>query len=275
MIKSYDESHNPLPLLTQPFVAQAPAAVLDDLQIRLARTRWPAALAGTAGWDYGTSRSFLQELVTYWTQGFDWRRVEAESNAFPNFTTDLDGHRIHFLHVKGKGPQTIPLLLTHGWPGSFLEMLALIPLLTAAGPVSFDVVIPSLPGFGYSAPFPAPGGNSYVVADLWHQLMLRLGYSRYGTQGGDIGAGVSTWLSLKYPASVIGLHLNYIPGSYRPYRRDGEVRSPAVLAYQQTAAEVVGPRRGLCGAARHQAADGGLRAKRLARRAVRLDCGKI
>lgn len=231
----YHETRNLLPPLTLPFVAQTPAAVLDDLQARLARTRWPAALAGT-GWDYGTSRPFLQELVTYWAQEFDWRKAEAASNAYPNFTTDLDGHRIHYLHVKGESPQTIPLLLTHGWPGSFREMLPLIPLLTAAGPVSFDVVIPSLPGFGYSAPFRAPGGNSSVVADWWHRLMLRLGYSRYGAQGGDIGAGVSTWLSLKYPASVIGLHLNYIPGSYRPYYKEGEVLSPAVRAYQQTAA---------------------------------------
>lgn len=230
------ETQGALPSLTQPFMAQAPASALDDLQARLTHTRWPTTLPGT-GWDYGTSRPFLQELVTYWAQEFDWRKVEAASNAFPNFTTDLDGHRIHFLHVKGKGAKTIPLLLTHGWPGSFLEMLPLIPLLTAAGPVSFDVVIPSLPGFGYSAPFTAPGGSSFMVAELWHQLMGRLGYPRYGAQGGDVGAGVSTWLALKYPASVIGLHLNYIPGSYKPYRKAGEALSPEVLAYQQTVAD--------------------------------------
>ena len=230
------ETPGALPLLTQPFVAHVPQGALDDLQARLANTRWPTALPGTE-WDYGTSRPFLQELVTYWAQEFDWRKVEAASNAFPNFTTDLDGHRIHYLHVRGKGPKTIPLLLTHGWPGSFLEMLALIPLLTAAGPVSFDVVIPSLPGFGYSAPFTAPGGSSLAVAELWHQLMGHLGYPRYGAQGGDVGAGVSTWLALKHPASVIGLHLNYIPGSYKPYLQAGEVLSLEVLAYQKTVAD--------------------------------------
>jgi pimeloyl-ACP methyl ester carboxylesterase len=233
---SSTETHDSLPALTRPFVAQVPAAALADLKARLAQTRWATALPDT-GWDYGTNLPFLQDLVNYWAQEFDWRKVEAASNAYPNFTTDLDGHRIHFLHVKGKGPKTVPLLLTHGWPGSFLEMLSLIPLLTAAGPVSFDVVIPSLPGFGYSAPFTAPGGSSFVVADLWHQLMGRLGYSRYGAQGGDVGAGVSTWLALKYPASVIGLHLNYIPGSFKPYLKPGEVLSPEVIAFQKTVAD--------------------------------------
>jgi pimeloyl-ACP methyl ester carboxylesterase len=222
--------------LVVPFVAHAPAAVLSDLKARLAHTRWPTAPAGT-GWDYGTNEVFLRELVAYWGREFDWRKVEAESNAYPNFTTDIEGHRIHFVHVKGQGPKTVPLLLTHGWPGSFLELLKLIPLLTAAGPVSFDVVIPSLVGFGYSAPSPAPGCTSAVVAGLWHELMQRLGYPRYGAQGGDVGAGVSTWLALKHPASVIGLHLNYISGSYKPYLPPGEELTPEVRAFQQTVAD--------------------------------------
>ena len=214
-----------------PFVAHTPEAVLDDLRGRVRRTRWPA-VPDRARWDAGLAPAFLQELAAHWADGFDWRAVEAESNAFPNFTTDVDGCRVHFLHVRGRGPNPVPLLLTHGWPGSFLEMLRLVPLLTAAGPVSFDVVIPSLPGFGYSGPCAAPGCDSFVVAALWHRLMQRLGYDRYGVQGGDIGAGVGTWLALTEPEAVLGLHLNYIPGSYAPYRAPDEPLSPEVIAYQ-------------------------------------------
>lgn len=222
--------------MLRPFVAQAPAAVLADLQARIRRTRWPAGPAG-AGWESGTNQPFLQELATYWSEQFDWRKVEAEVNAYPNFTAVIDGYSIHFLHVKGRGRTTVPLLITHGWPGSFLEMRKLIPLLTAAGDFSFDVVIPSVPGFGYSSPPTEPGCSARRVADLWHQLMQQLGYPRYGVQGGDVGAGVSIWLALKYPANVLGLHLNYIPGSYEPYLPPGEEFSLEVLAFRQTAKE--------------------------------------
>lgn len=219
--------------LIRPFVAHAPQAVLDDLKARLRNTRWPAAPA-EVGWADGTNLEVLRELATYWEQEFDWRRVEAQINAFPNFTTEINGQNIHFLHIKGEGPNPVPLLITHGWPGSFLEMLKLIPLLSAAGAMCFDVVIPSLVGFGYSAPCAAAGGcDAEMVADLWHQLMQRLGYERYGAQGGDVGAGVSSWLGLKYPASVIGVHLNYIPGSYRPFLAAGEAPSPEAVAFQQ------------------------------------------
>ena len=220
----------PRPTVIEPFVAHVPDAVLDDLRGRVRRTRWPDA-RDAAGWDAGPDPAFLRELAAYWADGFDWRAAEAESNAHPNFTTDVDGCRVHFLHVKGRGPNPVPLLLTHGWPGSFLEMLRIIPLLTAAGPVSFDVVIPSVPGFGYSGPCAAPGCDSFVVATLWHRLMRRLGYDRYGVQGGDIGAGVGTWLALTEPDAVLGLHLNYIPGSYAPHRPPGETPPPEVTAY--------------------------------------------
>ncbi|GJG87305.1 multidrug MFS transporter [Gemmatimonadetes bacterium T265] len=218
------------PAAVTPFVAHAPQAVLDDLTDRIRRTRWLAVPDG-AGWSAGTDRAFLQELAAYWADGFDWRAVEAEANAYPNFTTDVDGARVHFVHVKGRGPNPVPLLLTHGWPGSFLEMLRIIPLLTAAGPVSFDVVIPSVLGFGYSGPCAAPGCDSFVVATVWHRLMRRLGYDRYGVQGGDIGAGVGTWLALTEPDAVLGLHLNYIPGSYAPYRPPGATPSSEAVAY--------------------------------------------
>lgn len=130
----------------------------------------------------------------------------------------------------------MPLIITHGWPGSFLEMMKLIPLLTENPDFSFDLVIPSVPGFGFSDKVTEPGCNSAFVADLWHKLMTRLGYDRYGVQGGDIGSGISTWLSLKYPEQVTGLHLNYISGSYKPYIPEGEQLSAEVIAFQKNGA---------------------------------------
>ena len=139
------------------------------------------------------------------------------------------------MHIKGKGKKSIPLIITHGWPGSFLEMMKLIPLLTEDKDVSFDLVIPSIIGFGYSSPSKVEGCNSAFVADLWHKLMTELDYEKYGAQGGDIGSGVSSWLSLKYPENVIGLHLNYISGSYKPYLKDEEQLSEEVVAFQKFA----------------------------------------
>lgn len=225
--------------LVRPFAAHAPEAVLDDLISRIRSTRWPA-VPDSSGWDSGTNLPFLKELAAYWSESFDWRRVEAEGNAYPNFTTEIDGHSIHFLHIKGRGERSLPLLITHGWPGSFLEMLRIIPLLTAPGDFSFDLVIPSLVGFGYSGPPAGPGVDSLFIAGLWHQLMGRLGYPRFGAQGGDIGAGVSTWLALKHPDSVVGLHLNYLPSSYRPYSGPGEAPPPEALAFRRTADDWAG-----------------------------------
>lgn len=221
--------------MIKPFSVQVPQQVLDDLKLRLSLTRWPDQLEG-AGWDYGTDLSYLKELTDYWQHTFDWRKVEDEINSYPNFMADIEGQELHFMHVKGKGKRSIPLIITHGWPGSFLEMMKLIPLLTEDPDCSFDLVIPSVPGFGFSGKLTQAGGNSSFVADLWHKLMLKLGYERYGAQGGDIGAGISTWLSLRYPSHVIGLHLNYIPGSYKPYLRDGEQLSANVVAFQKSGA---------------------------------------
>jgi len=222
--------------MIQPFSVNVPQPVLDDLKLRLQLTRWPDEIAGS-GWNYGADLSYMKELTAYWQNTFDWRKIENEINAYPNFIADISGHQIHFLHIKGTGKRSLPLIITHGWPGSFLEMMKLIPLLTGNGDFSFDLIIPSIPGFGFSGKFAQPGGSSAFVADLWHQLMLTLGYDQYVAQGGDIGAGISTWLSLKYPSNVIGLHLNFISGSYKPYLPDGEKLTEEVLAFQKTVAD--------------------------------------
>jgi len=222
--------------MIKPFLVNVPQPVLDDLKLRLDLTRWPDEIEGS-GWNYGTDLSYMKELIQYWQHTFDWRKIEAEINFYPNFIADIDGCQVHFIHVKGKGKYSVPLIITHGWPGSFLEMMKLIPLLTENPDFSFDLVIPSVPGFGFSGKIIDPGCNSEFVARIWHQLMTELGYDRYGAQGGDIGSGISTWLSLKYPDNVIGLHLNYISGSYKAYLADNEQLSAEVLAFQKTGAE--------------------------------------
>jgi pimeloyl-ACP methyl ester carboxylesterase len=222
--------------MIRPFSVNVPSQVLDDLKLRLGRTRWPDEITGS-DWNYGANLSYMKELMAYWQNTFDWRNVEAEINSYPNFKAEINGCEVHFIHVKGKGKRSVPLIITHGWPGSFLEMMKLIPLLTEDLDFSFDLVIPSIPGFGFSDKITDEGCNSEFVADIWHQLMIELGYKRYGAQGGDIGSGISTWLSLKYPLHVIGLHLNYVSGSYKPYLADDEQPSEEVLAFQRTAAE--------------------------------------
>jgi pimeloyl-ACP methyl ester carboxylesterase len=221
--------------MIQPFSVNIPQLALDDLKLRLKNTRWTDEIIDS-GWNYGTNLSYMKELADYWLNKFDWRKVENEINAYPNFIADIDGHKIHFIHVKGKGKKSTPLIITHGWPGSFLEMMKLIPLLTNDPDFSFDLVIPSVIGFGFSDKINHQGCNSAFVADLWHKLMNELGYKKYGAQGGDIGSGISTWLSFKYPDCIIGLHLNYISGSYKPYLKEGEQLSPEVEAFQKNAA---------------------------------------
>ena len=217
-----------------PFSVDIPQSELDDLKTRLKNTRWPDEIEGSH-WNYGTNLSYVKELTDYWLNTFDWRLVEEEINSYPNFIAEIDGYKIHFMHIKGKGEKSIPLIISHGWPGSFLEMMKLIPLLTTDAAFSFDLVIPSVMGFGFSDKIDHEGGNSSFVADLWHKLMIELGYARYGAQGGDIGSGISTWLSLKYPNNVIGIHLNYISGSYSPYIKEGEQLSEEVVAFKKTA----------------------------------------
>jgi pimeloyl-ACP methyl ester carboxylesterase len=158
---------------------------------------------------------------------FNWKsQLDRVATLNHNRYQAREGH-IHFIHEKGKGPSPLPLILTHGWPGSFLEMLKILPLLTDPAAYghdaadAFDVVIPSLPGFGYSDKPAQPGMNFFRVAEIWAELMSALGYERFAVQGGDLGAGVSTALGLRYSHRIIGVHLNYIPGSYRPHLPDG------------------------------------------------------
>jgi len=219
-----------------PFSVHIPQESIDDLTARLRNTRWPDEIEGSQ-WEYGTSLTYIKELTDYWVNTFNWRLIENDINDYPNFMATIDGYKIHFLHIKGKGKKSIPLLISHGWPGSFLEMIKLIPLLTSDPEFSFDLVIPSVMGFGFSDKITHNGVNSSFIAHLWHKLMIELGYTKYGAQGGDIGSGISTWLSLNYPNNVIGLHLNYISGSYRAYLKEGEQLSEEVKAYKKSAAD--------------------------------------
>lgn len=206
----------------KPFSIPYSESAVDDLRDRLRRTRWPDGIPGAA-WEYGFDLPFLQDLCRYWRDEFDWKRQVEMVSTFHHYRYTSDGVGIHFMHERGKGPAPIPLVITHGWPGSFLEMLRIVPLLTDpathGGDASdaFDVVVPSMPGYGFSDRPATRGMNTFRIAELWVKLMDELGYSRFGAQGGDIGAGVSTALGLRHADRILGLHLNYIPGSYRPH----------------------------------------------------------
>lgn len=216
-------------MFIEPFCIDVPDSALDDLHHRLQHTRLPEPLADQ-GWSEGMDMDVLRELLAYWSTSFDWRAREAELNRLPQFVARIGEQRIHFVHQRGVGPDPMPLVLTHGWPGSFIEMQRIIPLLTdpashGGDPAdAFDVVVPSLPGYTFSAPFSQTGMGPYEIAGLWQQLMAGLGYERFAAQGGDIGAGVSTWLGVRFPERLTGIHLNYIPGSYRPPL--GEIEPP-------------------------------------------------
>ncbi|HEV7921690.1 MAG TPA: epoxide hydrolase [Thermoanaerobaculia bacterium] len=171
---------------------------LGDLRERLLRTRWP-----------DQANAQLQEVVRYWADGFDWPAQQARLNRFEHHIEDVGGERIHFIHAKG-GADAIPLLLVHGWPGSFVEFVDIIPMLQ--GP--FELIVPSLPGYGFSSK--ATGMSNARIAELFLQLMSQLGHERFAAQGGDWGAGVATWMALKAPRRLTAIHLNYIPGSYAP-----------------------------------------------------------
>ncbi len=198
------------------YTVHIPQAELVDLKERIAKVRWPDTLENS-NWQFGSNLPYLKELTTYWQQEFDWRATENTINSYPNYTAEIDGLKIHFLHIKSEQKKATPLLITHGWPGSFLEMLKLIPHLTKAEEISFDLVIPSIIGFGFSEKSTKEGVDYGFVANLWHKLMIELGYTSYGIQGGDLGAGISIKLAQKHSKNIIGLHLNYITDSYRPY----------------------------------------------------------
>jgi pimeloyl-ACP methyl ester carboxylesterase len=201
------------------FAVEVPQATLDDLAERLSRIRWPGELNGP-GWEDGTSSAFLRELVGWWRTGFDWRAQEAAINRFPQFQATVDGLGLHYVHVRGRGPAPLPLVLTHGWPSTFYELLPLVPLLTdPAGhggdaADAFDVVIPSLPGYGFSDPLVGPG-SANRVPELWVKLMTdMLGYGRFGAHGGDIGAMVANRLALESSERLIGIHVTRAADPY-------------------------------------------------------------
>ena len=196
----------------EPFTVRVADEVLEDLRLRLRRARFAPPLEG-AGWSRGVDSAWLREAAAHWAQRYDWRAAESEMNRWPHFRARLGLLSIHFIHARSARAGALPLLLTHGWPGSFLEMLRVLPLLVQAG---FHVVVPSLPGYGFSSAPQKPGLNVFGIADAFAGLMTLLGYERFGAQGGDIGAAVTTCLGLLQPQRMIGLHLNYIPGSYRP-----------------------------------------------------------
>ncbi|MEV6432332.1 epoxide hydrolase family protein [Nocardia sp. NPDC051463] len=189
-----------------PFGIDISQADLDDLQNRLARTRWTDQIAGS-GDTYGVGVDRVQHLVGYWRDGFDWRAVEAALNVYPQFTTEIDGQNIHFLHVKSPQGDAFPLILTHGWPGTFVEFLDVIEPLTAAG---FDLVIPSVPGYGFSGPTAEAGWNDTRIARAWAELMRRLGYARYGAVGNDGGSAISPEVGRVDPEHVVGVHVTQV-----------------------------------------------------------------
>src|SRR6266511_942543 len=207
----------------EPFSICIEDEVLSDLRERIRNTRWPDQPPGAA-WEQGTDLEYLKHLVAYWADEFDWRAQERELNAFHHFRAELDGVRIHFIHERARNAPGIPLILSHGWPSTFAEYLPLIPLLTdpqnhAIDGPAFDLVIPSLPGYGFSERPARTGVTSRYTAGLWHRLMRGLGYRRYGAHGGDFGAAVTTFMALDDPAPMLGIHLSNL--DLAPYTGPG------------------------------------------------------
>jgi pimeloyl-ACP methyl ester carboxylesterase len=206
----------------EPYRIDIPEADLDDLRERLRRTRFGTPLPGAA-WERGVPVSYLKDLVDYWATGYDWRAHEARLNRHPQFVTEIDGQNVHFLHVRSTEPHALPLVLSHGWPGSVVEFLDVIGALTDPGahggdPAdAFDVVIPSLPGFGFSGPVREPGWDCRRMATAFAELMSRLGYDRYGAQGGDFGAFIAPDLGRVDPEHVVGVHVNAATMGFIPF----------------------------------------------------------
>src|SRR4051794_15688449 len=192
----------------RPFTIAVPDADIEDLHRRLAATRWPQSIPGSDTWELGTEEATLRRLAARWADGYDWRAAERALNELPHFVVDLDGADVHFVHLRAAGQaSSFPLVLTHGWPGSFLELAGLAQRLARRG---YDVVVPSLPGFGFSAQRPQRT-DPWSTPELWHRLMTDvLGYERYGAHGGDLGSGVSTRLAARHPEAVTGVHLTAV-----------------------------------------------------------------
>lgn len=209
----------------RPFHISVDDDAIEDLRRRLRTARWPEP-STVADWTQGVPLGWLQEICAYWEQAYDWRRLERRLNGLPQFTSTIDGIELHFVHVKSANPEALPLIVTHGWPGSVVEFLDVLEPLAA----DFHVVCPSLPGFGFSAKPASPGWNPARIARAWAELMRQLGYERFGAQGGDWGSMVTTQLAAQVPERVVGIHLNYAP--VRPVGddpTDSEQQSRAAL----------------------------------------------
>ncbi|WP_405833642.1 epoxide hydrolase family protein [Streptomyces sp. NBC_01176] len=202
----------------EPFTVDFPQSDLDDLHQRLDRIRWPDELPGV-GWAYGVPGEYLRELVRYWRHTYDWWAAQNRLNAWPQFTTEIDGARIHFAHIRSPEPSATPLIMTHGWPGSIVEFTDVVGPLTdprahGGDPAdAFHLVVPSIPGFGLSGPTRETGWEFQRVAAAFAELMTRLGYPRFGAQGGDWGGAISRELGRAFPERLTGVHLNLLPGS--------------------------------------------------------------
>jgi pimeloyl-ACP methyl ester carboxylesterase len=222
----------------EPFSIDVADSDLADLRRRISGTRWPDEPFGES-WSQGTDPAYLRRLLDYWADGYDWRAAERWLNGFRQFRTNLDGATVHFVHERAVEGDGIPIVLTHGWPSSYVEYLPLVPLLTDPrahgldGP-AFDVVIPSVPGYGFSPRPPVPVPYRYV-ARRWHLLMRSLGYDRYGASGGDWGAGVATYMAIEDPGAMLGIHLT--TPEIDPYSGPGAAPwTPAEQAYEDAVA---------------------------------------
>ena len=212
----------------RPFTLAVPQQELDDLNTRIDLTRWPEKET-VEDWLQGTPLAALQDLVAYWRHGYDWRRCEARLNGLGQFVTEIDGLPIHFIHVRSPHAGAMPLIMTHGWPGSVIEFMGVIEALTNPDDPSqaFDLVLPSLPGFGFSGKPAATGWGVEKIGRAWGELMARLGYTRWVAQGGDWGSAVTTAIGVQKLAGCAGIHLNMPIG--RPLPEDLENPSPAEL----------------------------------------------
>ena len=202
--------------MKQPFRIHIQQDVLDDLKLRLSKTRWTDEIENDK-WEMGTNESYLKELCAYWQNDFDWHKQEALLNSFTQYTSTVDDFTLHFIHEEGKGTTRIPLLITHGWPDSIVRFIKLIPLLTAADEngVSFDVIAPSIPGFGFSEIPSEKGMNPKKIAGLFNELMTKeLGYEKYYAHGGDWGSSITEQIALYHSKSLLGIHLTDVPFSH-------------------------------------------------------------
>jgi microsomal epoxide hydrolase len=218
--------------------------ILDDLNYRLHHIRWPDQLENSS-WERGTDLSYLKSLVSYWRDHYNWRTQEAELNRFSQFCSSIDGIDVHFVHERGKGPNPMPIILTHGWPDSYLRYQKIIPLLTdpashGGDPEdSFDVIVPSLPGFGFSGRPKLSGVNNFQVSEMWAKLMTEeLGYTKFAAAGGDIGSGVTRYLAANHPELLFGIHLTDIGIIRELMNSSGQTKlTEEELRYKKNAAE--------------------------------------